>query len=142
MIREYTTKDIGQIMNIWYDVSALAHPFLDPAFVEKVKKDMREIYIPNAETWVYEEHNTVVGFISMLGNEIAGLFVKPDQHSKGIGTQLVNHVKKLNEELEVEVFEKNIIGRTFYNKYGFTQISRYTHPETGNEILRMIYKII
>lgn len=142
MIRKYSPKDIDQIMNIWYGASTLAHPFLDPAFVEKVKKDMREIYIPNAKTWVYEENNTVIGFISMVNNEIAGLFVMPDQHSKGIGTRLVNHIIELYEDLEVEVFEKNIIGRAFYDKYGFTQISQYTHPETNNQVLKMTFKSI
>lgn len=137
MIRTYKEKDLNQIMDIWYRASTLAHPFLKPDFVTKVKKDMREIYMPNSKTWVYEENNHLKGFISMVENEIAGLFVLPNQHSKGIGTQLVNFVKKLHHELEVEVFVKNTIGRAFYKKYGFVQLNKFVHDETGNEILRL-----
>ncbi len=127
-------------MSIWRESSNLAHPFLSAAFVEKAEQDMRDIYIPNTETWVYEDSNTVVGFISMLGNEIGGLFVLPSNHSKGIGTQLVNFVKEFHDELEVEVFEKNTIGRAFYEKYGFTPIKQYHHVESDNEVLRLRFK--
>jgi putative acetyltransferase len=141
MIRKHTENDLDEIINIWYNSSTLAHPFLDSTFVEKVKKDMREIYIPNSETWIFEENNSPIGFISMLDNEIGGLFVMPNHHFKGIGTQLVNFVKKLHNELEVEVFEKNLIGRSFYDKYGFKKINQYTHTETNNEVLRLNFKL-
>jgi hypothetical protein len=52
----------------------LAHPFLSSSFVEKVKSDMTN-NIPNSETWVYEINNSIIRFISMLNNEIVGLFV-------------------------------------------------------------------
>jgi len=140
MIRKRKEKDNDEIMNVWIEASSLAHPFLETSFVEKVKKDMREIYIPNTETWVFEQNNLVIGFISMLDNEIGGLFVIPEYHSKGIGTQLVNYVKELHNELEVEVFEKNTIGSAFYDKYGFTKIKQYTHTESNSEMLRLKFK--
>jgi len=140
MIRKRQEKDIEEIMNVWYRASSLAHPFLESDFVEKVKKDLRDLYIPNTETWVYEDNNSVIGFISMLGNEIGGLFVLPNNHLKGIGTRLVNFVKEFHDELEVEVFEMNAIGRSFYEKYGFVQINRYYHTESNSYILRLYYK--
>lgn len=140
MIRKREEKHNNEIINIWYEASSLAHPFLEADFVEKAKKDLRDIYIPNTETWVYEDNNAVIGFISMLGNEIGGLFVLPNNHFKGIGTQLVNFIKESHSELDVEVFEKNAIGRAFYEKYGFVQINKYYHAESKNEVLRLRYK--
>jgi len=35
MIRKHVENDIEQIMNVWYESSTLAHPFLDSAFIEK-----------------------------------------------------------------------------------------------------------
>ena len=140
MIRKHKETDLEVILDVWYQASALAHPFFDPAFIEKVKKDMREIYIPDSETWVFEESGIVIGFISMLGNEIGGLFVMPNHHSKGIGTQLVNFIAEFHEELEVEVFKENKIGRAFYHKYGFKIIKEYIHQETNNRLLRMKFK--
>ena len=101
------------------------------------------LYINFTETKlrsVYEENNSVIGFISMIGNEIGGLFVLPNKHFKGIGTRLVNFIKEFHVELEVEVFERNAIGRAFYEKYGFLQIGRYYHTESNNDILRLHYK--
>ena len=72
MIRKQQEKDIDEIINICYKASGLAHPFLKTDFVEQVKKDLRDVYLPNAATWVYEDNHSVVGFISMLGNEIGG----------------------------------------------------------------------
>ncbi len=137
MIRKLEEKDNDEIMNVWSQASSLAHPFLETDFVEKARKDLREIYIPNTETWVYEDNSSVLGFISMLGSEIGGLFVLPDNHCKGIGTQLVDFVRELRGALEVEVFEKNTIGRAFYEKYGFVQVRRYFHSESNNVVIRL-----
>lgn len=137
MIRKHTPKDLNAILDIWYKSSTLAHPFLDDAFVEQVKTAMRDMYVPGSETWVYELDNTILGFISMMDNEIGGLFVLPSQHSKGIGTKLVNFIKPFHNSLEVEVFDNNTIGRAFYKKYGFTQIKSYFHKESNQEVLRL-----
>ena len=140
MIRKHKEQDLKHIINVWYQSSKLAHPFLSSNFVEKVKSDMTNIYIPNSETWVYEIDNSIVGFISMLDNEIGGLFVLPNNHSKGIGTKLVDFIKKMHSDLEVEVFEKNSIGRAFYDKYGFEKIKKFYHKESGNEVLRLKFR--
>lgn len=128
-------------MKIWQQASILAHPFLKDEFVKKVTKDMREIYLPNqdAKTYVYEKSNEVLVFISMIGNEIAGLFVKPEHHSKGIGSNLVNHIKDNYENLEVEVFKNNKIGHAFYDKYGFKKEKEYLFKPANEYVIRMRY---
>lgn len=137
MIRKYNEKEIPTLINIWERASTIAHPFLDIEFTQMVKKAMTEMYLPNSDTWVYVESNNIVGFISMLENEIGGLFVSPEHHSKGIGTALVNHIKQFHKELEVEVFEKNKVGKPFYEKYGFITIKEYIQKETNENVLRM-----
>lgn len=137
MIRKHEEKDLEIILDIWDKASTFAHPFLPASFVEKVKKDMREIYIPNSESWIFEEKGNVVGFIGMMDNEIGGLFVLPEFHSNGIGTQLVNFVLQNFKTLEVEVFEKNKTGRAFYQKYGFVNDKKFKHEESGEEVLRL-----
>ena len=139
MIRVFNELEIPHLVDIWYRASTLAHPFLESTFVEKVRKDMEELYLPNSNTWVYELDGKAVAFISMMENEIAGLFVFPEYHSKGIGSQLVNHVLCNNNELNVEVFENNNIGRAFYEKYGFVQYGQYLHQESQQITLRLKY---
>lgn len=142
MIRKYKKTDIDTIVNIWHQSFTLAHPFVEQTFIEKVKKDMYEIYLPNSDTWVYQENDIIIGFISMLGNEIGGLFILPNSFSKGIGTQLVNFMLESHRELEVEVFKKNSIGRAFYDKYGFRYMKEYFHNESNNDMLRLKYKSV
>ena len=60
MIRKHIAQDIDQIINVWYQASSIAHPFLEIKFVEKVKSDMEKIYIPNSETWVYEVNSKIL----------------------------------------------------------------------------------
>jgi len=98
---------------------------------------MKDMYMPNSDTWVYEESGNIIGFISMMKNEIGGLFVDPKSQEKGIGTALVNHITQFHDTLEVEVFEENKIGKPFYEKYGFKVIKEYVMKETGQKVLRM-----
>lgn len=141
MIRTYKETDLDNLMSIWQQASALAHPFLDDEFVKKVTKDMREIYLPNpdAKTYVYVKGKEILGFISMIENEIGGLFVKPEHHSKGIGSALVNYIKDNYDSLEVEVFKNNKIGRAFYDKYGFKKVKEYIFEQANQEVLRLRY---
>ena len=76
----------------------------------------------------------------MMGNEIGAVFVDPEVQGKGIGTQLVNHVGADHPVLEVEVFEKNEIGRRFYRKYGFRELERKAHEPTGETLLRLRFR--
>lgn len=138
MIRPYNEKDTEQVIDIWYTAQSLAHPFLSEDFLKMVQDMMLNKFLPNSKTWIFEEEGTILGFISMMGNEIGGLFVHPSKHSKGIGTQLVNFVQPMFDTLEVEVFSKNKIGRGFYNKYGFHLMKEYLHEVTNEKVLRLV----
>lgn len=137
MIRNYNKRDLDDVMTIWYQSQSIAHPFLSEDFVNQVKIMMLEKFIPNSKTWVYELEGCLVGFIAMMGNEIGGLFVSPNSQSNGIGTLLVNHVSQFYENLEVEVFHENKIGRPFYVKQGFTALSEYIDKSTNQKVIKM-----
>ena len=137
MIRKYNENEIPKLLKIWEAAALIAHPFLSTEFHEMVKKAMKDMYLPNSDTWVYEESEKIIGFIAMLNNEIGGLFVDPNQQSKGVGTSLVNHMTQFHDTLEVEVFEENKIGKPFYEKYGFKVIKEYVMEETNQKVLRM-----
>lgn len=141
MIRKYTSNDVESVVDVWSQASVQAHSFLSPEFVVKAQRDLRKVYLPATETWIYEKEGEVVGFISMLNNEIGGLFVLPQFQGKGIGSALVNFVAIKFLELEVEVFDKNSIGRAFYDKYGFRPVKNYTHDETGEIVRRLKFVI-
>ncbi|MAK60175.1 MAG: GNAT family N-acetyltransferase [Ponticaulis sp.] len=137
MIRPYNPVDTDALVTIWRDATALAHPFLNDDFVSSEADNLRNIYLPNADTWVLAANNRLLGFISMIGDEIGGLFLDPERHGRGFGRALVDHVAATRDELTVEVFEQNAIGRRFYDRYGFVELSRYHHEPSGQLTIRM-----
>jgi putative acetyltransferase len=137
MIRQYRATDCEALLQVWTRASAVAHPFLDDAFLEQERRNIPEVYLPVADTWVWEADGRVVGFVSLLGNEVGALFVDPDLHRSGIGGALIERARELRGELEVEVFERNRMGRAFYEKAGFELMHRKVHGPTGFEILRL-----
>jgi putative acetyltransferase len=138
MIRKYEIQDEHAIIELWYESNLKAHPFISPTFLQEVKADFREKYLPNSETWVYEEHERVKGFLSFVeGTIIAGLFVLPDCQGQGIGTSLMNHAKSLRAQLKLYVFKENPKSIHFYQKCGFTKTEESIHQETGCEQFTM-----
>ena len=81
----------------------------------------------------------MIGFIALISNEVGAIFVEPDFHGRGIGRALMDKARALHGDLEVEVFQKNAIGRKFYSSYGFSLLRKLNHEETGNVLMRLKY---
>ena len=137
VIREYRDADIDQILDVWMRASEIAHPFLTDEFLAEENDNIRNIYMPKADTWVYEEGERIVGFIALLGNEVGAIFVLPDMQGRGIGRALMDLAREQHDTLELDVFKANPIGRGFYQRYGFVQIDEHVHEESGQPSLRL-----
>ncbi len=135
MIRKYKESEIPELIIIWEHAIREAHSFLSDEFNQMVKKAMTDTYLPNSDTWVFVYNDAIIGFISMINNEIGGLFVAPAYQSIGVGTKLVNFVNQKHPILEVEVFDLNILGKAFYTKNKFQIIRKYYHEPSGQEVL-------
>ena len=140
MIRAYQDSDLNALLDAWYSASQVGHPFLDDDFFTRERAAIVELYLPNAETWVYERDGVVVGFISLVGNEVGAIFVDGDYHGQGIGRALMDHARGLRDSLVLDVFMENVVGRRFYERYGFVQMGEHLHEETGFTLLRMELK--
>lgn len=136
-IRQYQDRDLNDLMASWENANKLAHPFLKEGFVAQVRKDIPALYLPNADTWVVEIDNNVVGFIALLGNEVGAVFLQPKYHGKKLGKIMMDKAQSLHGDLEVDVFENNSIGRNFYLRYGFKLIEEKINKPTGERVLRL-----
>lgn len=141
MIRKYRQSDLNEVLDAWYSASQVAHPFLDDAFLAHEREMIASVYLPSpdSETWVYEEDGVVVGFISMLGNEVGGLFVHADHQRQGIGGKLMDFAVERKGSLTLEVFEENKIGRRFYRQYGFVKVGEVMDEEIGKNQFKMAF---
>lgn len=136
-IRQYEPSDLADLMAAWEGANRLAHPFLKEDFVAQVRRDIPALYLPNADTWVAELDDRVIGFIALLGNEIGALFLQPEYQGNKIGKRLMDKAQDLCGNLELEVFKKNSIGRQFYSKYGFKLLEEKEDAPSGEPVLRL-----
>jgi putative acetyltransferase len=139
MIRPYQPDDVEPVLDVWFAAASLAHPFLTPAFMADERETIRSVYMPITQTWVYEQEGRIIGFISLLGNEVGAIFVDPAFQGRGGGRALMDQARGLHPVLELEVFAANRLGRAFYERYGFTYLSQHIHEPTGHMLLRLRY---
>ena len=137
MIRAYRAADEQQVLEVWYRAAVIAHSFLPDEVLSAERQQIKERWLPVSETLVYVCDRRVAGFLSMLGNEVGGLFVDPDYQQRGIGRALLDEARKARSVLELSVFAENRRGQLFYLAYGFEVVGRQTNQETGRAELRL-----
>lgn len=142
MIRNFQQQDEDSIIRIWLEASAIAHSFIPRSYWEDKVPDMRNKYLPQSQTLVYEDEHTneTSGFISLIGNYIAALFVSPDRQGQGIGQALMALAKQQHPELELNVYAKNTRALAFYRRQGFTIVREQTDEQTGQQEFAMKYQ--
>lgn len=136
-IRPCREDDLDRLLEIWRAACALAHPFLTDDFLRTEQDRVRDVYLPAAENWVAEVDGRVVGFVSLMGYQVGGLFLAPEWHGRRIGKALMDKAVAERGTLELDVFAANAIGRRFYDRYGFVDADDYIHAPTGEHVLRL-----
>jgi putative acetyltransferase len=141
MIREFKEEDTPRIIDIWLTASIIAHDFIEQSYWEEKIEDMQSIYLPSSKTFVYtyEDPNNVLGFVSLVDNYIAAIFVEPTCQGKGIGKQLISFVKEKHNKLELGVYSKNLNSISFYKQQGFLISGEKIEEHTGETELIMTY---
>jgi ribosomal protein S18 acetylase RimI-like enzyme len=81
---------------------------------------------------IEEQTDKVVGMMAVSGSELDQLYVHVAYQGIGIGTQLLNLAKELSPgELQLYTFEVNKMAQLFYEKHGFTILSRGVESQSG-----------
>lgn len=139
MIREFNRSDTERVMDLWMLGNMDAHPFIPREYWKSNFEQVKE-QILQAEVYVYVIHGTVQGFIGMVNEYIAGIFVDKTCRSSGIGTQLLAYVKQKYDTLSLNVYEKNSRAAAFYQREGFSVLSEGMDPDTGEKEYTMFWK--
>lgn len=119
LIRRYKENEIDHIVELWYKVSIIAHNFISEKYWEAGKKQMHGVYIPMSDTYVIEDNENIAGFISMVDNYLAAIFIGTQYQNKGYGKKLLDYIKEQKDYLELKVYKKNSKTVDFYLKNGF-----------------------
>ncbi|RYC38095.1 N-acetyltransferase [Pectobacterium zantedeschiae] len=138
MIRPYRGLDLVPLMQLWLKSTILAHPFIREDYWQESATVVREVYIPQSQTWVYEEQGSLIGFISVLeGRFIGALFVEQTYYGKQIGAALIQHVQAQFPLLSLEVYQLNTRACRFYHKQGFVVVEENVNQDTQATALIM-----
>lgn len=138
MIRKATNGDIEKIMKIWLDASIKAHHFIEADFWKRRRDEVQNVYLPQSETYVYEDKHQLKGFISViLDNFIGALFVDNACQKKNIGSKLLDYVRQNRSSLTLKVYAKNQPALKFYQKHDFKIITERKDERTGEDELIM-----
>jgi putative acetyltransferase len=137
VIRPYTDEDLADVLDVWYLASLDSHSFVGDDFFDIERQQIAEQWLPASETSVFEIDGRVVGSVSMIGNEVGGIFVTPEHQHRGIGRALMAHVAASRSYLELDVFEANAVARRFYELYGFRVVNQHINDTTDLPELRL-----
>lgn len=140
MIRKSKQQDYEKLTKLWLEASLKAHDFIAADYWEQAADKIKTIYLPAAQTYVFEDKHQLKGFISLLDNNyIAALFVSRGHQKQRIGTKLLQYVRRRRPNMQLRVFVRNTNALRFYQKCGFKVVSEGTDTETQEKELLMAW---
>ncbi|OTG79234.1 MULTISPECIES: N-acetyltransferase [Acinetobacter] len=132
-IRRANIHDFSELTDIWFNASVKAHDFIPETYWENNKIQMQNTYLPMSEVYLVENTSNIYGFIALVENTIAAIFVSPEQQGKGIGKLLINYAKGMRRSLELNVYQQNTSSVRFYKSVGFKVIEETVDEATNSE---------
>lgn len=134
MIRIFRGNDLTAVIQIWFDTNIKAHNFIPKEYWMSNYAMVKDT-LPQAEIYVYVDDETkeIDGFIGLMDNYIAGIFVKEAVQSKGIGKQLLDYVKEIKSNMRLSVYQKNTRAIVFYQREQFVIQSENIDDSTNEK---------
>lgn len=131
-VTQFTESELETIAQIWLQSNLDAHDFISAAHWQD-NYDFVKNAFTDALIYTYSVDDQPVGFIGMMDDYIAGIFVLKDYRAHGIGKHLLQKVQVEHEKLTLNVYQKNTAAIAFYLKNGFAIVSEQLDSDT-NEI--------
>jgi len=134
MIRELQKTDIDTVSQIWLDANRDAHDFIPAEYWENNFLPVKKMLL-QAEVYVYmdERKNRIEGFVGLDQEYIAGIFVRKEARSGGIGKALLDFVKEKKQELTLNVYRKNERAVRFYERERFHVVEMAADKNTAEK---------
>lgn len=122
-IRVADAADAAAIARIHLDSRAATMPYLPPQqrSHDEVTTWIRDIVLRQCRTWVAVRDAEIVGYAALDGDLLDDLYLRPDLRRQGIGTLLLDEVRRHSPDgVSLYVFQQNTGARAFYERHGFT----------------------
>jgi len=120
-IRGANAADAVAVADLWLASFKATYAFPMAHSDDDVRGWVREELLSRAETFVaVEPDGTVVGLMSLEGDDLDQLYVHPDHFGRGIGSRFVELAKERRPSgLGLYTFQVNERARAFYERHGF-----------------------
>ncbi|GAA5630063.1 peptidyl-lysine N-acetyltransferase YiaC [Acinetobacter calcoaceticus] len=139
-IRKATSNDFNELTKIWLQASIKAHHFIPASYWESNTTKMQEICLPMSEVYIAEDTINIYGFIALVEDTVAALFVSPEHQAKGIGKQLISYAQEMRSRLELNVYQENKNSVKFYLASGFRIINEGLDTATNAKEYVMLWE--
>ncbi|MFC5149862.1 GNAT family N-acetyltransferase [Streptomyces aureoversilis] len=123
VIRQAEPEDAATIARIHMASRAATMPYLPPQqrTLDQVTRWIREVVLRECRTWIAVRGGETAGYAAVEGDMLEHLYLRPDLRRRGIGTLLLNEVKRhATDGVSLHVFQQNTGARAFYERHGFT----------------------
>ncbi len=75
---------------------------------------MKNKYLPMSDVYLAVKGKAVLGFIALVNNNLAAIFMEPTMQGEGVGSLLLDYSKSIQNVLWLKVYEKNNGAIQFY----------------------------
>jgi len=139
MIRKFENKDISVIMEIWLAGNLQAHCFISEHYWRQNYELVSQMIL-TADVYVCEKYGQIVGFTGLQKNYLAGIFVREDMRSCGVGKELMDFLKQEYGWLTLDVYKRNSRAVKFYQREGFEIQCEKINGDTREVEFSMIWR--
>ena len=126
-VRLAQPQDHHALLALWERSVRATHAFLTEQDIVTLRPLVGEELASNAIAWwvLQSDSTDPIGFLGYTNDTIEALFIDPAHHRSGAGRFLVEHAQGLaTGPLAVDVNEQNDAALRFYERMGFTVVSR------------------
>ncbi len=144
-VRRATAADAGAIAEVYLDSFHATYAFPLAHTDDEVRTWIREVIVPDRETWVAVDGERVVALLVVGPDELDQLYVAPDRLGTGIGRRLVDLAKDRSPDgLTLYTFQVNARARRFYERNGFIvdRLGDGSANEEGQPDVRYVWRPI
>lgn len=118
-------SDAGEIAELYLAARLDALPYLRRVHTDaEVHAWIGKVVLARDETWVARENDLIVGFMTLIDDQVDQLYVLPGHYRRGIGKQLLAVAQERGpDRLYLYTFQRNAGARAFYEAQGFRVVS-------------------
>ena len=139
MVRRMRVEDVDKTAKIWLEGNLSAHSFIPETYWRENYEGVKG-QLAQAEVYTYEDDRGILGFAGVMDGYIAGIFVKENMRSQGIGKALTDFCKEKYPKLTLHVYCENKKAIAFYEREGFVIEKEQTEANTGEKEYEMVWQ--